>query len=268
MKGRDMLALAADRLLPRRRRACLANGEMSLADGLARTVDRALGDAALASAFASLEAQVVAVGFAALREATPLSDCRALFQITAALAPARALEIGTHIGASTLHIAAGLRQSGGGRLTTVDIADVDAPDGPWSRVGACAPPSVVLARLGLADRVTFVQSRSGRFLAGASEQYDLVFIDGSHSEVPAYLDIRNALGRLAPGGLILLHDYHGEGAGNPGVRRAVDRLCRDAPFLDVLPLGALPWAASTSLAAIVRAPLPASRHEAHQEALL
>jgi predicted O-methyltransferase YrrM len=112
----------------------------------------------------------------------------------------------------------------------------------------------MLGRLGLEDRVTFVHSRSDRFLAGRGEHFDLVFVDGSHSEVPAFFDIRGALGRLAPGGLILLHDFYAEGAGNPGVRRAVERLRREAGFVDVRPLARLPWEASTSLAVVSRAP--------------
>jgi predicted O-methyltransferase YrrM len=256
VKGRDIVALAADRVFPRRGRACLANGELTLAEAPAQTIDRALHDPVLADAYARLSQSLAEAGFGGVIEATPVSDCRALFHIAAAFAPSHALEIGTHTGASTLHIAAALREAGGGRLTTVDIADVNALDGPWSRYGAPASPAAMLGRLGLEDRVTFVHGRSDHFLAGPGEHFDLVFVDGSHSEVPAFFDIRDALGRLAPGGVILLHDYYPEGAGNPGVRRAVERLRRSAGFVDVRPFASLPWEAFTSLAVISRAARP------------
>jgi predicted O-methyltransferase YrrM len=185
VKGRDIFALLADWAFPRRGRACLANGELMLGEAPVAAVERALDDPTLAAGYARLAESLAATGFAALIEATPVPDCRALYQIVAAFAPARALEIGTHTGASTLHLAAALRDAGAGHLTTVDIVDVNAADGPWSRFGAPASPSAMLDRLGLDDRVTFVESRSDRFLAGKGEHFDLVFIDGSHSEVPA-----------------------------------------------------------------------------------
>jgi predicted O-methyltransferase YrrM len=138
-------------------------------------------------------------------------------------------------------MAAALRHAGGGRLTTVDIVAVNAPDGPWAGAGAPAAPRAMLERLGLDPLVSFVQSRSDRFLAAAGEAYDLIWIDGNHAEVPAFFDMRGALGRVAPGGVIILHDFYAEGAGNPGVRRAAGRLGRSAPWLRVERLGAFPW---------------------------
>jgi hypothetical protein len=38
------------------------------------------------------------------------------------------------------------------------------------------------------------------------EQFDLIFIDGFHTEEQALRDVRNALSYLTPGGLIVLHD--------------------------------------------------------------
>ena len=64
-------------------------------------------------------------------------DRRALYYLIRGFRPARVLEVGTHIGASTVHIAAALRANGGsagsgGTLTTVDITDVNDPTTrPW-----------------------------------------------------------------------------------------------------------------------------------------
>src|SRR5262245_47449179 len=48
-------------------------------------------------------------------------DRRALYYLTRALAPENILEVGTHIGASTLYLARALAANGKGRITTVDI---------------------------------------------------------------------------------------------------------------------------------------------------
>ena len=51
-------------------------------------------------------------------------DRRLLYQLTRRLKPRNVLEIGTHVGASTMHIAAAKPRS----ITTVDIVDVNAPE--------------------------------------------------------------------------------------------------------------------------------------------
>src|SRR3954453_16907973 len=64
--------------------------------------------------------------------------------------PAEVLELGTGHGVGAAYLAAGLAATGAGRLTTVDYA------------GAAfdPPPEKVLARTGLADRVTIVREFS------------------------------------------------------------------------------------------------------------
>jgi predicted O-methyltransferase YrrM len=53
-----------------------------------------------------------------------------------ALNPRKVLEVGTHIGASTIYIAAALKRlNEGGKLTTVDIIDVNHPEqGSWKKL--------------------------------------------------------------------------------------------------------------------------------------
>lgn len=179
-------------------------------------------------------------------------DRRALFYLIAALRPARVLEIGTHIGASTLHIAAALRSIADGpvspSLTSVDIADVnDSETRPWLRYGASASPREMLERLGL-DFVEFETSPSLDYLASSDDHFDFIFLDGDHSATTVYRELPAALRRLAPGGYVLLHDYFpqlrplwSDRVVLPGPFLAVERLLTEGASIRVLPLGALPW---------------------------
>jgi predicted O-methyltransferase YrrM len=68
-------------------------------------------------------------------------DRRAIYHLIRALRRRRVLEIGTNVGASTLHIAAAMKRNdedseGECELVTVDIADVnDDSDAYWKRGG-------------------------------------------------------------------------------------------------------------------------------------
>jgi len=73
---------------------------------------------------------------------------------------------------------------------------------------------------------------------------DLVFVDGSHAYSYVVSDSAKALELLAPGGLVLWHDYAGPHQ-SPGVRRALDELARRIPLVHI---------AQTSLVAYRRAP--------------
>jgi predicted O-methyltransferase YrrM len=198
-----------------------------------------------------------------------LGDRRALYTLVRALRPARVLEIGTHIGASTAHMAAALRaneRSTGvaGRLTTVDLEDVNNPTcRPWITYGSTLSPREMTERLGVTGMVEFVVSPSLRFLESASE-YDLIFLDGDHSAATVYRELPSALSRLNFNGTVLLHDFFpdcralwpGEPV-IPGPWLAVRRLQREGVDLQVLPLGELPWptkrgSSVTSLALVAR----------------
>jgi predicted O-methyltransferase YrrM len=198
-------------------------------------------------------------------------DRRALYYMLRALKPVRVLEVGTHIGASTVHIAAALRANAreGGPApdaTTVDIQDVNDPvTRPWIRYGSRHAPAEMIGQMGLGEGVRFVAEPSLAFLAEPGEGFDLIFLDGDHSAATVYRELPAALRRLRPGGLVLLHDYFPEGAplwpGDPviaGPWLGVDRLRREGARLEVLPLGELPWPTKlglnvTSLALVSRA---------------
>jgi predicted O-methyltransferase YrrM len=196
-------------------------------------------------------------------------DRRALHALVLGLQPRRVLEIGTHIGCSTLSLAVALQRTAG-KLWTVDIQDVNDPAArPWLVHGSSASPAELAERLGCRQRITFVTADSLSFLGaeqGDPGGFDLIFLDGLHFAAQVYQEIPLALRRLRPGGLILLHDYFPErrplwrdGAVIAGPWLAIERLRREGAGFDVLPLGRLPWPTKlgshvTSLALLVRPP--------------
>ncbi len=133
-------------------------------------------------------------------------DRRALYHLAARFKPSKVLEIGTHVGASTVYLASALHHFSG-RLTTVDIVDVNAPDAPWRSHGLKAAPATILSRSGLGDTVTFLTRSASEALA-SRERYDFIFLDGDHSALAVYREVSAALGLLNPGGFILLHDFY------------------------------------------------------------
>ncbi len=180
-------------------------------------------------------------------------DRRAVFYLTRGLKPRLVLEVGTHVGASTLHLAVALERAEeeGVRpaLTTVDIEDVNDPaSGPWKRKGLAMSPRQMIEAAGCGERVRFVVAGSLDFLDRCRERYDFIFLDGDHSARTVYQEIPRALRVLRRNGVILLHDYFPRneplwpGAGiEPGPFLAVERLRAEDPALEVLPLGELPW---------------------------
>lgn len=200
-----------------------------------------------------------------------LGDRRALYYLMRSLRPARVLEVGTHIGASTVHIAAALRANATGddvapELTTVDIVDVnDERTRPWLQSGNQHSPAEMIDLMGMTGRVCFIARPSLEFLAEPGFSFDFIFLDGDHRAATVYLELSAALRRLSPGGLIVLHDFFpsarplwvGEPV-IPGPWLGVERLMREGARMKVLPFGALEWPTKlgqcvTSLAAVVRA---------------
>jgi predicted O-methyltransferase YrrM len=169
-------------------------------------------------------------------------DRRAIYTLTRLAAPGTVLEIGTHIGASTVHFAAALRQTGG-RLVTVDVEDVNET---WVKYGSMAPPAELATRVG--GRVEFLEADSLDYMHTTGERFDLVFLDGNHDADAVYQEVPAALRLLHRGGLILLHDYFPRAAplwSNGAVIRgpwlATERLRREGASFTVIPLGELPW---------------------------
>jgi len=181
-------------------------------------------------------------------------DRRALYYLTRALRARRVLEIGTHVGASTIHIAAAMKRNAEDagdecRLVTVDISDVnDADDAYWKRAGLACSPRDAIAAIGLARCATFIMMDSISYLDAHDERFDLIFLDGDHTAQNVYREIPRALQHLRPDGAVIMHDvFPGlrplwrDGAVVPGPFLAVQRFRNEGAEIELLPLGALPW---------------------------
>jgi predicted O-methyltransferase YrrM len=193
-------------------------------------------------------------------------DQRALYYLVKALQPKNFLEVGTHIGASTLFIARALAQNGLSRMTSVDIYDVNDPQqANWHYYGASTSPAQTLEKAGCRDIVTFSAEGAMPFMNKTQEKFDFIFLDGDHKAAAVYKEVAAALKILSPGGVILLHDVFPDG--KPlypdnniihGPWQAALRIHKEVPGLKILPLGDLPWPTkqgvnATSLALAVRA---------------
>lgn len=180
-------------------------------------------------------------------------DRRAIYSLINHFNPTKVLEIGTHIGASTVHIASALyrrslEKGKTGTLTTVDIADVNSEKKkPWLYSGSRYSPAEMINKLNYGAIVTFVKGKSLDFLSN-NQCFDFIFLDGDHSSATVYKEIPAALKKLNPNGVILLHDYFPgkkplwhNGFVIHGPAEATDRLIQEGADVEVLPLGSLPW---------------------------
>jgi len=167
-------------------------------------------------------------------------DRRAIFFLISGFKPSSILEIGTHVGASTIHFAAAMAPSA--TLKTVDIEDVNAPNSYWRSYGLDKSPRDMTQALG--RNVQFVKSNSIDFLNNTKERFDFIFLDGNHSKLTVLNEVPRALHVLNQSGTILLHDYFpdlkplwSDGSVIAGPFEAM----RKMSAVRVLPLGALPW---------------------------
>jgi predicted O-methyltransferase YrrM len=177
-------------------------------------------------------------------------DRRALYFLIMALKPRNVLEIGTHIGASTMYIAAALKRlNEGGKLTSVDIIDVNHPEqGSWKKVGMSKSPADFAAEFSLLDRIRFHTSCSLEFMRATDQRFDFIFLDGDHAARAVYEEVSSALPLLHGNGVILLHDYYPNAkplfphsAPTGGPFHALRRVRKENSEIEVLPLGVLPW---------------------------
>jgi predicted O-methyltransferase YrrM len=274
----NLLKQSAEAILPRRvfgalqirrerLRLAKISGETFDAERLGtmtrRSLMQALDDSSIAREWLRDEDRISRImPFADIDGGICPGERRALYHLVASLKPARVLEIGTHIGASTLAIARSLatHSDAGAHLTTVDIADVNDPAcGAFARLGL-ASPRESLERAGLSDRVTFVAKASSEFLLETDGRFDLIFLDGDHAAPAVYRELAQALNCLTPNGAILLHDFYPDGKPlypngliEPGPVVAAERITAECEDIGFLPFGELPWEAkqgvrTTSLA--------------------
>lgn len=196
-------------------------------------------------------------------------DRRALYTLIRGLKPKSVLEVGTHIGASTLYIARALKANNNdARITTVDILDVNDPQsGPWKKNGLPMPPQDMATHIDCSDLIKFVAQPSLDYMRSSSEKFDFIFLDGDHSPRTVYNEVAAALDNLAPNGVILLHDYYPDAQQLfpddtiiYGPFRALKRIQHENSDIMARPLGALPWPTkqgshATSLAFILKNPV-------------
>ncbi len=144
--------------------------------------------------------------------------------------PDHALELGTAHGVSAAYIAAALEANGAGELTTVD----------HSGAGFDPSPEDVLARAGLAHRVTIVRAHSSynwflkEQIEAASDSlgncepvYDFCYLDGSKNWNVDGLAVVLIEKLLRPDGWLLMDDLEWTYESNPWI----------VPSGDGLPLG-------------------------------
>jgi predicted O-methyltransferase YrrM len=225
----------------------------------------AMNDAAISAAFAEDNARISsAYGAGEILGGVNPGDRRALYHLIARFQPKRVLEIGTHVGASTVYIASALRRFvDGGELTTADIVDVNGPKAAWKSLRMPAPPARYISNLGLEGITTFVTKPAAKMLQ-TPERYDLIFLDGDHSPRAVYREVSAALSVLDPPGLIVLHDFYPggkpltpDGGWISGPSKAADRINSETSDIVFVPLGNLPWQTksggnATSLALVAK----------------
>jgi len=206
-------------------------------------------------------------------------DRRAIYYLISKFKPSSVLEIGTHIGASTLHIAEALfmnktKDNRHAEMVSVDIADVNNPiSKPWLQYGTTHSPLEMINEMEFGYFVEFIKDTSLHYLSRCERKFDFIFLDGNHASNTVYLDISYALKLLNKDGLILLHDYFPDvkslwsnGVVIPGPFLATERFREEGADLEVLPLGGLPWPTKlqsnvTSLALLLgREGMSNSRH--------
>jgi predicted O-methyltransferase YrrM len=237
----------------------------------AESVENVFRSPEITAKWTATQAALSDLGISDQSQGVNAGDRRALYYLICALAPASVLEVGTHVGASTMHIAAGMRDAAirsAGRplqLTTVDIQDVnDSATRPWERFGSKQSPRDLAKRLGFQDLVEFVSQPSLEFMKTVDRRYDFIFLDGDHRAQTVYREIPEALRLLDTGGFVLLHDFFPGGSRlwpqtDPllGPWLAVERLRAEGLNVRVIPLGTLPWPTKlgthvTSLAILTR----------------
>lgn len=118
------------------------------------------------------------------------------------------LEIGSYCGRSTIWIAKAAKT-----VTCVDYWDGRATAVPCNTLDEFKRN---VSSYGVDHKVSIVAPDA----VLPAESYDLVFIDGDHSEAAVKADIEKALLSIRPGGLIAFHDYKSKD--DPGVESAVD----------------------------------------------
>ncbi len=165
---------------------------------------------------------------------------------TAAIGPA--LEIGSYCGKSTLYLAAAAEKHGG-LVYAVDHhrgSEEHQPgeeyhDPELYRAEDGVMDTFVefrrtLRRAGLEDYVVPIVAPSARVARYWNTPLGLVFIDGGHSEEAAQTDYRAWAPRVAPGGVLAIHDIFPNPADGGQAPYNIYRLALASGLFDELPM--------------------------------
>ncbi len=128
------------------------------------------------------------------------------------------LEVGTYCGKSAVYLGAAARRTGA-RLFSVDHHrgslelqpgwphhDPEVVDPESGRVDTLPWARRTLAQAGLEDHVVLVVGESTAVASAWAAPLSLVFIDGGHAPEVAWADYRAWSPKLAPGGILAVHD--------------------------------------------------------------
>jgi predicted O-methyltransferase YrrM len=176
----------------------------------------------LAEMFAGIEEISIPVG--AVNEETGHANAVDLLFVSAMAKHRQArrlFEIGTYMGRTSYHLT---HASEGATVTTVNLApETDARWGPYLQVYFRGRERAKQIHQVWADS-TQMDTTPYR------GQMDFVFVDGDHSYEVVKADTFKAFEVMAPGGMIVWHDY---AAKSPGVYRFFEEFTRDRPVFRV-----------------------------------
>lgn len=132
------------------------------------------------------------------------------------------VEIGAYCGRSTLYLATGAAQAGA-LVVSIDHhrgSEEHQPgeshhdptfwDAAAGQVDTLPALRGTLRRAGVEDQVIVCVGRSKAVAGVTSGPVGLVFIDGGHAMATALTDWRAWAGRIAPGGMLAIHDVHAD----------------------------------------------------------
>ena len=145
-----------------------------------------------------------------------MSHCESLllFSLVLGQRPLHALELGVHLGGSSITIATALKSLKQGHLFSVDVTDSRLPETKRLLDGWC----------------THTKGRSPDILPTVAQlaegEFDFVLIDADHEPESVYRDTLGVLPFVAPGAVILYHDAHYR-----GVQSALSQLLAELPCL-------------------------------------
>ena len=135
-------------------------------------------------------------------------DQEILYKLIKGYNPKKVLEIGTHIGNSTVAIAMALKGGKNKQLITVDINDVNnRNEKNWLNFGSKKSPKENIEKLKLKNYVKFVISDSKKYMTNTKNKFDLIFLDGNHRTKAIYDELILSINLLEKNGILVLHDY-------------------------------------------------------------